>query len=160
MLTYQRFTIKTRLKPYQVREKLMEIVEPTCRIGEKSPTPLYRGKVNKDSFQISKIIYYKRSDRYLESFFPVFVGQIREYDSGSQIDIEVKIPPMFFVDIGIWLMIIGREAWLSLMMLQNGFSPTSVGIIGVFFLPLAVQITFFLSIAQKSKKFLTNFLKD
>ncbi|AFY82769.1 hypothetical protein [Oscillatoria acuminata] len=160
MLTCQRFTIKTGLKPYQVREKLMGIVEPTCRIGETSSPPLYRGKINKDSFQISKIIYHRRSDRYRESFLPVLVGQIREHDSGSQIDIQVKMPPLFLVGIGIWLMTMGREVWVSLMMLQNGFSPTFAGFIGIFLLGLAIQIIIFLSIAHNSKKFLINFLKD
>lgn len=159
MLTCQRFTIKTGLKPYQVREKLMEIVEPTCRIGERSLTPLYRGKVNKDSFQISKIIYYTRSRRYRESFFPVLEGQIREHDSGSQIDIQVKITPGILVFLPIWLMTAGREAWASLMMLQNESSSAFLSPIGIFFLGLAIPLMAFFSMAQHSKKFLTQFLK-
>lgn len=160
MLTYQRFTIKTRLKPYQVREKLMGIVEPTYRIGEESPTPLYRGKINKDSFQISKIIYYRRSQRYRESFFPVFEGLIREHDSGSQIDIQVKITPDILVFLAIWLMTAGREAWNSLIMLQHESTAVFSSPIGIFLLGLAIPlITFFIS-AQNSKKFLINFLKD
>ncbi len=160
MLTSQRFTIKTGLKPYQVREKLMGIVEPTYRIGEKSPTPLYRGKINKDSFQISKIIYYTRSDRYRESFFPVLEGQIRAHDSGSQIDIQVKITPGVLIFLAIWLMTAGRAAWVSLMMLQNESLAAFLSPIGIFLFGLAIPLFAFFSIAQQSKKFLINFLKD
>jgi hypothetical protein len=131
----------------------MGIVEPTYRIGEKNPTPLYRGKINKDSFQISKIIYYRRSQRYRESFFPVLEGQIREHDSGgSQIDIQVKITPGILVFLGIWLMTAGREAWSALMMLQDeSFSPFSSPI-GIFLFGLAIPLITFFSIAHHSKK--------
>lgn len=161
MLTCQRFTIKTGLKPYQVREKLMGIVEPTYRIGEKSPTPIYRGKINKDSFQISKIIYYTRSDRQRESFFPVLEGQIREDDrGGSQIEIQVKMTPGILIFLAIWLMTAGREARVSLMRLQTeSFSWAFLSPVGIFFLGLAIPVMAFFSMAQHSKKFLIKLLK-
>ncbi len=160
MLTCQRFRIKTGLKPYQVREKLMEVVEPTCRVGEKSLTPLYRGKINKDSFQISKIIYHRASDRYRESFLPVIEGQIREQGSGSQIDIQVKIHPGFLIFLPIWMMTAGRAVWDSLMILQNSSYSVFLGFLALFVLGLAIPLVAFFSIAHQSKKFLINFLKD
>jgi hypothetical protein len=160
MLTFQRFTIKTGLKPYQVREKLMGIVAPTYRIGEKIPTPLYRGKINKDSFKIAKIIYYNRSDRYRDSFLPVLEGQIREHDSGSHIDIQVKITPGVLVFLAIWLMTAGRAAWVSLMRLQNESSAAFLSPLSIFLFGLAIPIVTFLTLANQSKNFLINFLKD
>lgn len=160
MFTFQKLTIKTGLKPYQVREKLMGIVEPTYRIGDNSPTPLYRGKINKDSFQISKIIYYRRSQRYRESFLPVFEGQIREHDSGSQIDIQVKITPGVLIFLAIWLITAGREAWISLMMLQDKSFAVFLSPIGIFLLGLAIPVIVCYGIAQHSKNFLINFLKE
>ncbi|WP_254568062.1 hypothetical protein [Oscillatoria sp. HE19RPO] len=130
----------------------MGIVEPTYRIGEESPTPLYRGKINKDSFQISKIIYYTRSQRYRESFFPVLEGQIREHDSGSQIDIQVKITPGILVFLAIWLMTAGREACVSLLRLQNESVSSFSSPIGIFLFGLAIPLITFFSIAQHSKK--------
>ncbi|MCT7990980.1 hypothetical protein [Laspinema olomoucense] len=160
MLTYQKFTIQSPLKPYQVREKLMGIVDTDYQIGEKSITPLYRGKIHQDSFQISKIIYHLSSDRYRESFFPVLDGQIREHNSGSQIDIQIKIHPGVMIFLGIWLITAGRATWVSLMMLKSPSFAVFLSSIAIFLAGLAIPMITFIVMAHHSKKFLINFLKE
>ncbi|WP_261204692.1 hypothetical protein [Laspinema sp. D2d] len=137
----------------------MGIVDPEYRIGEKTITPRYRGKINKDSFQISPIIYPRHSKRYNESLFPVIDGQITEHDSGSKIDIQIKIHPGVLIFLGIWIITAGRASWISLTTLQNPSFAVFLSPIAIFLAGLAIPMITFISMAHHSKKFLINFLK-
>ncbi|WP_213278501.1 hypothetical protein [Chryseobacterium indologenes] len=137
-LPYERITYKTNLSEQEVLTRLSGFVEPKkFGLGRNSMKD-YEGSVNKNSFEISKVIQYRNS------FLPQINGRIHNDNDGTQIQVTFSLHAfvsfflivwcsfalIFFIGVSIRVIRakeISVEFFLPLFMLLFVYALTMVG---------------------------------
>jgi len=134
-LPYERITYKTNLSEQEVLTRLSGFVEPKKFGLGRNPMKDYEGFVNKNSFEISRVIKNRNS------FLPQINGAIQENNYRTEIEVTMKLDVLVFVFLTFWCLInigvfitigltekkMSLEFFMPLLMLLFVYALTMVG---------------------------------
>lgn len=165
MFPSEQFTLKTRFSPDRVCQKLLEVVEPPQSLPilwDTSEKP-YEGKIGEHSFRISRVrrrrnslVSIRRTSPRSNSLALIVTGRIQGDDTGSQIDIQIKIHPFIRFFLLVWLGMLGFVCLgtiAEIVSLQR-FDPSFLTPFGMFAFIYSLPFFGFNSEANFSKQFL------
>jgi hypothetical protein len=130
-LPYERYELLTALTQDELLERLFLNVKAYERFSLFPPAKegsLYEGSVSPHEFHIHKVINYRNS------FNPEIKGTIKTDTEGCKISIVVKLNPVVFAFMCVWMggALCGAISVVVIDIQQNKFDPASLIIIGMF----------------------------
>lgn len=153
ILPFEQLIINTHLTPLQVIEELKLFVETDRSFRDlfKRPTKPYNGKIQGDSFTMTRNINYRNS------FLPVITGKIKaNYQGGSEIKITLSLHLFVIIFMCFWMSMVGIAGVSFLVMMFNSGKVIAGGFIplGMFVFGYLLTIISFNIEANIAKKFL------
>jgi len=157
---YDSYTIKTKLTPDEITQRLEENTEPKkifrFNFFSNSLTKPYEGEINEDTFDIKRII----SGR--DSFLPRIKGKISKLTIDTEVHIIMRMALYTYI---VWLIINGTLLYAlfivtNSMLLQRKFNAS---VLILFAMTVIVYLFAFLSFkyeSSQSKKFLDDLLMN
>ncbi len=158
LIPYKRFVISTSLTVEEIVKIISDAILPrrTLTTWHSSTTKVFEGKIDKQGFEIQKIIHNRNS------FLPVLYGQIIPADRGSRIEIKLTLNILVGVFSVIWLSAMsGAFVLLAITKTNNSASNEYLwapfAAIGLFLLMLSLG---FGSYAKETEDFITSLFED
>ncbi|NME72833.1 hypothetical protein [Flammeovirga aprica] len=153
-LPFENLTYQTKLDSEEVLHRISDIIEPKKAIritgifGSSNHKP-YEGSIEKNTFQMNRIINYRNS------FLPIINGVVEKGKYGTEIKVKMKLHIFVMLFISIWL---GIAAIASLalfpMLLMGNFDSISSLPFWMFVFGYVVVLGGFKYESRKSKKYL------
>lgn len=158
LIPYKRFVISTSLTVEEIVNVISDAILPrhTLTTWHSSTTKVFEGKIDKQGFEIQKIIHNRNS------FLPVLYGRIIPADRGSRIEIKLTLNILVGVFSVIWLSAMsGAFVLLAITKTNNSASNEYLwapfAAIGLFLLMVNLG---FGSYAKETEDFITNLFED
>lgn len=123
-LPFENITYSTKLDSEEICKRLSDIIQPKRSFNlfgnssSESSKP-YEGSIDKNSFQISRIIGYRNS------FLPIIKGSIQKDFNGTKIQVKMRIHKFVTFFMAFWMggVSLGCLASLTMFSKDDNFNP-------------------------------------